>query len=703
MNTFEDPEWGNSDVFSYYNFPDDSDFKVSSSLLKTSLDLKKNSKVGGKKAQGNKKRKHPEEEPEQVDSNQKIKKPKRAKGKEAGVAGNVSEVKQKDTISPSNQESNAEKLTKTSSNLGNEEERATPVSLPHKKKKKNSNKRNKYKDLNTKQNEIKNGCVVNGEIKKCTPLPEKRSISKTVCDENLTNKELGQQGKGPSQNLELTAKSPLKPSKKKLKKGEGNVLKKVDAKIGQNENISVSNEPEAFVKSKGESVESSTGMSSKKKVKNASKLAPKDSKNSEIVNISNKKDSKSKLVVDDSEERSKVKTRGKKKKNKNSKDQLLLDDKESDDEEVDSKLKEDLEDYLKKLDFSKVMSGSVMCDTESSASMKTSLSGDFSVSDSEDEYVEDEMQEKKSSEQNVATNDKRAVGNNDKGKTNKISKGKILSVSGENNENPSHQHDFNLDEKKRNKLNKNILNNMLKESEEKAHKDLKSASGSPTLTAAEELKEKMKNQLNAARFRLVNEKMYTATSSEAATLFKSDRNSFEAYHTGFKSQVARWPVNPLDRIITWLKKKPNTLKIADFGCGEAVLAASVPQKNVHSFDLVALNPRVTVCDMAHTPLQSNSIDVAVFCLSLMGTNIRDFILEANRVLKKGGILKIAEVESRINKPKLFVDQVKKYGFNCTYSDTSTKYFFMFDFKKGFNVNKKDVPDIILKPCKYKKR
>jgi ribosomal RNA-processing protein 8 len=39
--------------------------------------------------------------------------------------------------------------------------------------------------------------------------------------------------------------------------------------------------------------------------------------------------------------------------------------------------------------------------------------------------------------------------------------------------------------------------------------------------------------------------------------------------------------------------------------------------------------------MAHTPLEPQSVDIAVFCLSLMGTNLRDYIREANRVLKVG--------------------------------------------------------------------
>lgn len=39
--------------------------------------------------------------------------------------------------------------------------------------------------------------------------------------------------------------------------------------------------------------------------------------------------------------------------------------------------------------------------------------------------------------------------------------------------------------------------------------------------------------------------------------------------------------------------------------------------------------------MAHVPLEDASVNVAVFCLSLMGTNLRDYLLEAHRVLKIG--------------------------------------------------------------------
>lgn len=85
-------------------------------------------------------------------------------------------------------------------------------------------------------------------------------------------------------------------------------------------------------------------------------------------------------------------------------------------------------------------------------------------------------------------------------------------------------------------------------------------------------------------------------------------------------------------MIEYIKRQPTNFIIGDFGCGEARLAQSVPHK-VHSFDLVPYNDYITVADCSNVPLPSESIHIAVFCLSLMGTNLQDFFKEAHRVLK----------------------------------------------------------------------
>ena len=70
---------------------------------------------------------------------------------------------------------------------------------------------------------------------------------------------------------------------------------------------------------------------------------------------------------------------------------------------------------------------------------------------------------------------------------------------------------------------------------------------------------------------------------------------------GFRQQTQHWPVQPVQQAVAWLKGKPDSWVAADFGCGDAQLAASVPHK-VHSLDLVAAVPGVIACNMATTPL-----------------------------------------------------------------------------------------------------
>ena len=85
---------------------------------------------------------------------------------------------------------------------------------------------------------------------------------------------------------------------------------------------------------------------------------------------------------------------------------------------------------------------------------------------------------------------------------------------------------------------------------------------------------------------------------------------------------------------------------------------------------------------------------------------RDYIKEANRVLKIGGVLKIAEVESRFEGDtgvQEFIESVEKIGFGLKWKDLKKEYFNLFDFKKNKNNNKKKTLDFELKPCIYKKR
>lgn len=146
---------------------------------------------------------------------------------------------------------------------------------------------------------------------------------------------------------------------------------------------------------------------------------------------------------------------------------------------------------------------------------------------------------------------------------------------------------------------------------------------------------KAQKRLQGARFRMLNEKLYTTTGAAAFDLFSSNPELFSVYHEGFQAQVEKWPINPVRKAIEWIRTHQRGAVVADFGCGEAAISQAVPN-TVHSFDLVAHNDHVTACDIAHVPLADNCVDVAVFCLALMGTNYIDYVKEAHRVLREIG-------------------------------------------------------------------
>lgn len=174
---------------------------------------------------------------------------------------------------------------------------------------------------------------------------------------------------------------------------------------------------------------------------------------------------------------------------------------------------------------------------------------------------------------------------------------------------------------------------------------------------------KAAERLQGSRFRWLNEQLYSTTGAESKRLFDKDPSLAFAYHEGFAAQRKKWPRDPLDGVIKWLKAKaPAGAVIGDFGCGEARLALEVTGHTVHSFDLTAVNERVTPCNLANVPLPDASIDIAVFCLALMGTDWPSFLAEAHRCLRPGGLCHIVEVESRFSDVNAVVRRIEALGF-----------------------------------------
>ncbi|KAI5189643.1 ribosomal RNA-processing protein 8 [Nematocida minor] len=217
-------------------------------------------------------------------------------------------------------------------------------------------------------------------------------------------------------------------------------------------------------------------------------------------------------------------------------------------------------------------------------------------------------------------------------------------------------------------------------------------------TKKTDILEKLESSLKGAKFRILNEVLYRKEHKDM------NPELFRKYHEGYKEQVAKWPFNPVDKIVKQLVKTDANFVIADLGCGEAKIAKRFKERTIHSFDLVKPeNDRyITASDIRNLPLENESVDVAIFCLSLMGEDASAYIQEAYRIMKPGGVLKIVEVRSRIQKIDHFVRPMAVHGFNLLTKDLESNFFCFFDFKKS-SKKSKSLPAIPLKSCVYKKR
>jgi hypothetical protein len=154
-------------------------------------------------------------------------------------------------------------------------------------------------------------------------------------------------------------------------------------------------------------------------------------------------------------------------------------------------------------------------------------------------------------------------------------------------------------------------------------------------SALSKMQQKMQKKLAGSKFRWINEQLYTTESQNSFQMFQQQPELFEIYHKGFATQVEQWPVNPVDIFIKELESMPKKTVICDMGCGEAKIGQVLKKRfQISSFDLVAANEFITACDIANVPLENESVDIVIFCLSLMGTNFADFLKEARRIIKK---------------------------------------------------------------------
>lgn len=148
----------------------------------------------------------------------------------------------------------------------------------------------------------------------------------------------------------------------------------------------------------------------------------------------------------------------------------------------------------------------------------------------------------------------------------------------------------------------------------------------------------------------------TKNSQNLNTYFKENPEKWKEYHKIAKDNEESFPDEeiPRNKMIKYLEKLPGKKKkiVADLGCGFAEINHHFKDNSrfeFHNFDHHSSSELVVSRDIKNTELDDYSVDIAILSLAMWGSNCKDYLEEAYRILDTGGTLLIAEAFKRWNK------------------------------------------------------
>ena len=150
----------------------------------------------------------------------------------------------------------------------------------------------------------------------------------------------------------------------------------------------------------------------------------------------------------------------------------------------------------------------------------------------------------------------------------------------------------------------------------------------------------------------LHQKYKTLTSANLSKLFKN-KTKWEHYHTISEKNEESFPKEsiPRNQIITELDKikTKRPKKIVDMGCGKANISKHFTGDKRFEFtnyDHVSNDDSVEECDISQVPLEDDSAEICILSLAMWGSNCKEYIAEAHRILETNGTLYIIEPTKR---------------------------------------------------------
>jgi len=151
----------------------------------------------------------------------------------------------------------------------------------------------------------------------------------------------------------------------------------------------------------------------------------------------------------------------------------------------------------------------------------------------------------------------------------------------------------------------------------------------------------------------LHQKYKTMNSQTLHKHFEDNPDDWINYHKISESNEETFPDEeiPYKKIIQYLEHIPGKKKkdVADLGCGKARVCEYFSESERFKFinmDHVSCNDLVVKQDIKNTGLEDYSMDVVVLSLAMWGSNCKEYITEANRILDENGVLLIIEATKR---------------------------------------------------------
>jgi ribosomal RNA-processing protein 8 len=151
----------------------------------------------------------------------------------------------------------------------------------------------------------------------------------------------------------------------------------------------------------------------------------------------------------------------------------------------------------------------------------------------------------------------------------------------------------------------------------------------------------------------LHKKYKTMKSTNLNNLFKEDNELWHKYHEISESNEKSFPEEdiPRNRIIQELNKiKTKRRKlIVDMGCGKAQISEYFKNDERFEFinyDHISIKESIISCDISNLPLEEDSVEICILSLVMWGSNCREYIQEANRILESNGKIYIIEPTKR---------------------------------------------------------